>query len=327
MSEKKQQLPQNELTPLEQQQELVGNLLTIYLMWVLQTLDEDKKITITNMLNDTWPILQSELPQGNFALENGGIVIKPYNDEKDLVIGCGHSPITNSGGYLHETKEEEQKCHQHHSHVGKYMIDTWVGAKPDCIVNLEKSSLSHIPDNSFKTVIFEGVRLWPTENLFEVLLRVMGDGARCYDYSPNGDVLFYKEGGKLVFPLRSHTFGGYPDFFDWSSLYPCDHSCMCRERKEDLSKQVQCKSDLESDLKLVPIPVTEEGKFDENGGFMVGEDGCWNCTGPLNFDLSCSDCMNDSNHETGGAPVTNDLQFALLVSPEVLEQIRQATIN
>lgn len=99
-----------------------------------------------------------------FIQTDGSLVMRPYRGETTLVIGCGNQVEGDYSG---------------HSHKGCYTLDIEIFQKPSVLSNLEKSSLSFIPNGSLHLVMSEGggpelsvkvmkelIRLLSTENGF-----------------------------------------------------------------------------------------------------------------------------------------------------------------
>ena len=83
----------------------------------------------------------------NIYNKNGLIVLRPYNGERTLIIGCGNGRLDYDDIYY------DQHCHK-----GAYTIDMLLVANP-CIVGIwDKNMLlvDLIPDNAFELIIFEG---------------------------------------------------------------------------------------------------------------------------------------------------------------------------
>ena len=164
------------------------------------------------------------------------IVRKPYKGQDIFLIGCGHKPATNCGGYLHETQEDECEYHIKHSHDEAYTIDANIVAHPDMVGNVETATYQHIPNESIEQVIIEGASFVLTDIFMKEMYRIMKNGAQCYNESNN--IYFIKIGEYIHFESckSAHFLNGYPDIFDivLEGFSKCDYGdeCECFYKKK-----------------------------------------------------------------------------------------------
>jgi hypothetical protein len=130
----------------------------------------------------------------------GVFIMRPYENQKDLIIGCGKKPLRNCGGYLFIDEQEEKEYHEEHSHDNAYTIDPLHSTNPDVVAAFELNTFEFIPDESFEVIEFEGILLNVTPVLINNLVRLL---------KPNGYVsmldkpILYKANNKIYYCVNN----------------------------------------------------------------------------------------------------------------------------
>lgn len=123
------------------------------------------------------------------------IVLRQYNGEKYLMIGCGNKPLMNCGGYLFESDEEKEKYQMEHHHDGYYTINPVIEYNPSIIGFFSYQHFLSIPDGVFEEIETEGFWLELTEIAKSEFLRLLSDGGKVI---VDGTHLFTKIDNKLI---------------------------------------------------------------------------------------------------------------------------------
>lgn len=84
---------------------------------------------------------------------SGTIVLRPYDGEKKLILGCGN--LHNYKIYQNNDDFYDDFISKH-IHMNEYTINPDISMNPSIASEYGKKIFSSIPDNSFKEIIFEG---------------------------------------------------------------------------------------------------------------------------------------------------------------------------
>ena len=126
----------------------------------------------------------------------GVFIMRPYENQRNLVVGCGKKPLRNCGGYPFADSQEEKDYHEEHSHDDAYTIDPLHSANPDVVAAFEFNTFDFIPDESFEVIEIEGILLNVTPVLINNIVRLL---------KPNGYVsildkpTLYKSNNKVYY--------------------------------------------------------------------------------------------------------------------------------
>ena len=146
-------------------------------------------------------------------VRGGVIILREYNHEDTLVIGCGNDPCYVGGTPTH--LEEQQKTEHSdeanrlafwreyrtlHTHPGCYTVNPNIGYNPSVIGRFGIDDFRFLPAGCFKEIVFEGFRLETEDNVSTVrdvlhLLAESGNVSFCAEGIPLR--LFSKFDGKL----------------------------------------------------------------------------------------------------------------------------------
>jgi len=80
-----------------------------------------------------------------FSIDNPYKIIREWNGETELIIGCGNSPPI-----MQPTRRDE------HKHENAYTIDIDPEMNPSCLTDTQLGQFCKIPDNSIERIICEG---------------------------------------------------------------------------------------------------------------------------------------------------------------------------
>lgn len=145
---------------------------------------------------------------------NGYIIMNDYMGQDILVVGCGHRPLQKypDDPFFQSYKEE-------HHHTGCTTLDPDMSQNPDTNGVYGEQTFSHIPDNSFREIQTEGVRLFITPVFLRETLRLLKEGGVLV---ADDWVFMRKTKGKLIFnpSLASHSeiYMGLPDLYGWGAI-------------------------------------------------------------------------------------------------------------
>lgn len=103
------------------------------------------------------------------------VPLREYQGEKTLVIGCGNSPLVDSGGYFFETVQEKVIYQKQHAHKGCYTICSDPCYNPSVVGFFSSNYFKNIPDGAFYKIVIEGVKLEFNECLVSELSRMLAD--------------------------------------------------------------------------------------------------------------------------------------------------------
>ncbi len=104
----------------------------------------------------------------NIFEHNNYIELRPYNNEKVLIIGCGNKRL--DCGNLLPCHDDEFKIDYDlkHSHENTYTLDMTLVANPSIVSYFNNNTrLNTIPNHSFELIIFEGGG-YPSSNPEEI---------------------------------------------------------------------------------------------------------------------------------------------------------------
>ncbi len=112
--------------------------------------------------------------------------LRPYKDEKVLIIGCGNDRLDN-GNCMPKDTTQQDIYNTYHLHKNTYTIDMELLSNPSIVSIFDKdSTYKTIPDNSFDFIIFEGGG-YPYDNPKEIeRLLNKNNLSFCIYSSPNG---------------------------------------------------------------------------------------------------------------------------------------------
>lgn len=103
----------------------------------------------------------------------GVFILRPYNNQKKLIIGCGKKPLRNCGGYPFDNEQEEKEYHHEHIHSDAYTIDPLHASNPDVVGAIQFNTFDFIPKESFDIIEFEGISVNVTPILIYNLVRLL----------------------------------------------------------------------------------------------------------------------------------------------------------
>ena len=163
---------------------------------------------------------------------HGVILLRPWNGEKELVIGCGNSPFMFGSVALKKSLRRKldatvdmpkdsvnafEKLSKH-VHDGAYTINPDPGMNPSVIARFGIDDLGFIPSGSIKRVFYEGTTLadYNNKNTIATLLRILSnggivstslnfkddDGDVDVHFMKYGHALYQSNGSLLGFALR-----------------------------------------------------------------------------------------------------------------------------
>lgn len=93
----------------------------------------------------------------NIYENNNYIELRPYNNEKVLIIGCGNKRLDCGNVEPCDNIEMKQLYDKYHSHENAFTIDIALVANPSIVSYFnENIKFNTIPDHSFELIIFEG---------------------------------------------------------------------------------------------------------------------------------------------------------------------------
>lgn len=106
-------------------------------------------------------------------------MVREYNGEKKLIIGCGNGPESWCPCCVPEDFDPE-RYRKKHLHSDAYTIDTNPDMNPSAIGNIVTQTFEFIPDGAFDEIIFEGLCIYYREvkQIMKVLKRLMSKHAR-----------------------------------------------------------------------------------------------------------------------------------------------------
>lgn len=145
-------------------------------------------------------VTETKLNIDNSWKNNNIIVLRPYNGEKILVVGCGN--------LYHYKEDENDEDHwknfaKKHKHRNEYTINPDIEMNPSVCTEFGKTKLECIPDNVFNKVIFEGFCYDSyTDDLEQYfiseIIRVLKDnGYLCTNHGRRLKKVFVKQDNKL----------------------------------------------------------------------------------------------------------------------------------
>lgn len=164
-------------TMLQQHQDVMvmeGNDRAPDVLWMIdllrQTLDE-------NILSMNVPV--SEILK--IFIDAGYLVMRPYEGQKELIIGCGNGSCINSGGYPIDDQGLRAEHTITHAHENAYTIDPCCMTNPSCMSFFGYHSYKHIlPDGCFDKIILEGVWNIETDLFFSEIKRLASPSAKLF---------------------------------------------------------------------------------------------------------------------------------------------------
>jgi len=105
------------------------------------------KLTINNDLNN----IQNVFDKYKY------IELRPYNNEKTLLIGCGNTRLDCGNLEPCESIERKNWYDNYHEHKNTYTIDPTIVSNPSIISYFKENiTFPTIPDHSFDLIVFEG---------------------------------------------------------------------------------------------------------------------------------------------------------------------------
>ena len=152
-------------------QQIGGNYRTRLLEYLLQLyrdlFPEYSEMSLENKNTDIIFMLLNQLNITNTEIElknDNLIILRKYNNERELVIACGNSPIIGGGNHMFDYNihvnididNSMELYKKYHSHNFAYTINIDIFFNPSCICNIIKQKLHFIPDESFTYIYFEG---------------------------------------------------------------------------------------------------------------------------------------------------------------------------
>lgn len=97
--------------------------------------------------------------------EYGVIELRPYNNEKILVIGCGN------GGFIPLSNYKAgEVCYYHKN---EYTINPCILYNPSVVGTFCLDTFYNIPNNSFEVIHAEGIKLFETKTFLNEVMRLL----------------------------------------------------------------------------------------------------------------------------------------------------------
>jgi len=141
------------------------------------------------------------------------IILREYNNEDTLILGCGNDPCYAGGTPTHLEDQNLNSVHAHsheyarlaywreyrtnHLHTGCYTVNPSIGYNPSIIGHFGIDDFRHLPAGCFKEIVFEGFRLEPEDNVCTIrdVLHLLCEGGSVH--FPEDDRITSKFDGKL----------------------------------------------------------------------------------------------------------------------------------
>ena len=135
---------------------------------------------------------------------NEAVLLRPYRQEKTLVVGCGNKPVAFSCGLI-----DERACalypnyampidivddfRANHCHVGEYTWNPDIGMNPSVVGRFgDTDATAFLPAHCFTQIIFEGVCFEDTPLVPSVIERLLApNGIMCA--SPGNKILHMED--------------------------------------------------------------------------------------------------------------------------------------
>jgi hypothetical protein len=153
----------------------------------------------------------------------GVLIMRPYKNQKKLIVGCGKKPLRNCGGYPFADKQEEKEYHSEHSHDDEYTIDPLHASNPDVIGAIQFNKLDFLAEESFDIIEFEGIVVNVTHVLIYNLIRLLKqNGIVTLNNMPK----LMRVGNKIMY------YGSYVELTIGKKLFDCNKKEICTNYRD-----------------------------------------------------------------------------------------------